>query len=688
MFYWEGDRVRRPASLYFILLSLSGIRERLYLFMTSKTCYGVKYLFAYSKLLFCKTLLVIFILLSPHLILAEEIKDKDSESTLIVITPNRFENSQEVTSRSVDFIDLSDSSDKGQITISESLEETTGVRMPRVGGIGSPGSQPVEIRGIRTGGTKFLLDGLNLADPSSVSGTFEQYPPFISSDTFRGIEVLKGGSGVLYGSNGQGGAINLRTDDISSGSKFKSNIYGGSFGQRGGSLKNIISNENSDGILATYSFLDADGIDTHADSSTRNLLVKGEYDLIEDSLKITPIYLEIRGSNDLDLDPTLNMEDLSLIKNQDTPKNNLTSTSRLSGITLKSVLSELQSTLSIYETYSDRDFFFDFDGFESSARFKGETFNIDQSHLIKFSEELNDLVFGYQFQGQKVNNRSDDFISRSSRDSIAGFILYQKELFDRSVIGSFGHRVNHDSDISKSVSSSELGLTKIFEETRSKIHSSYTEGYRSPTLFESRGVIADYLTGDAIFVGNESLKQERSVGFDLGFTKDINENSKIDITYFRTDFKESIVYDFVNNTHENGGGGVAEGFELSSNGSLTNNILYNLAYTNLFNADLKNSGRRLRTPKNWLGASITFEYEDYSITPELRYRDSQNIKFFGFEENFKEKNYLITNLSGIYHLNKKIDVYLRGENLADVNYTEAGWQMPGLSLLSGIKFAF
>ena len=89
-------------------------------------------------------------------------------------------------------------------------------------GCGVCGTSNIRINGMEGPYTSVLIDGMpimgSLASVYGLDG--------ISSNIIESIEIIKGPSSTLYGSEAMGGVINIRTKDPGTGSQFTTDIYG------------------------------------------------------------------------------------------------------------------------------------------------------------------------------------------------------------------------------------------------------------------------------------------------------------------------------------------------------------------------------------------------------------------------------------------------------------------------------
>ncbi|KXO12898.1 ligand-gated channel [Moritella sp. JT01] len=133
----------------------------------------------------------------------------------VVVSATRTEQSINDVSSSISSVSA-DSIDKTMAAdIKEALKATPGVA---VNGSGRFGMSGINIRGMDDSRVKIMVDGVAQPVPYN-PGSNEQrkYPSSIEVDTLQSIEINKGPSSTLYGSDALGGAVVMRTknpDDV------------------------------------------------------------------------------------------------------------------------------------------------------------------------------------------------------------------------------------------------------------------------------------------------------------------------------------------------------------------------------------------------------------------------------------------------------------------------------------------
>ena len=125
----------------------------------------------------------------------------------IVVTATGIEQDIRDTGTAISVIDTADIIDQQIISIADILQELPGVSVTQSGGLGSQAS--VRIRGAESDQTLVLINGIRVNDPSSPDGAFD-FGNLLAGNIER-VEVLRGASGVTWGSQAVGGVVNITT---------------------------------------------------------------------------------------------------------------------------------------------------------------------------------------------------------------------------------------------------------------------------------------------------------------------------------------------------------------------------------------------------------------------------------------------------------------------------------------------
>jgi len=113
-------------------------------------------------------------------------------------------------SKALDTVDLRQMERRGEYSIPEALRNIPGLRVQQQQGPGS--LTTIQIRGLRTTDTAFLVDGFRLRDAADTQGSAN---PFLQDllivDTER-VEILRGSGSSLYGTHALAGVVNIVTN--------------------------------------------------------------------------------------------------------------------------------------------------------------------------------------------------------------------------------------------------------------------------------------------------------------------------------------------------------------------------------------------------------------------------------------------------------------------------------------------
>lgn len=145
------------------------------------------------------------LLLSTMVIAQEEKEARDLGQ--VVVSGNRFETPIEKSGKVIYKITAEEIRKTAGRTVADLLNAMPGITID--GAFGTPGTNlSYSIRGGRNRHTLILIDGLPVNDPSSIANDYDLR--LLNAQEVEYIEVLKGGSSTLYGTNAAAGVINIK----------------------------------------------------------------------------------------------------------------------------------------------------------------------------------------------------------------------------------------------------------------------------------------------------------------------------------------------------------------------------------------------------------------------------------------------------------------------------------------------
>lgn len=157
----------------------------------------------------------------------------------VVVTATRAATPVHNLPADVTVIDAEDSLSRGQTTVSEALEDTPGLGVIQVGGLGQQTS--LFAGGANSYHTLVLFDGLNINDPSTPNSSFDAGQDQINA--LSRLEVVEGPMSAVFGSDAIGGVVNMIARHGGDGP------FNARLGLAGGSLGTINSAASVDGTL-------------------------------------------------------------------------------------------------------------------------------------------------------------------------------------------------------------------------------------------------------------------------------------------------------------------------------------------------------------------------------------------------------------------------------------------------------
>ncbi|WP_373492113.1 TonB-dependent receptor plug domain-containing protein [Parasphingorhabdus sp.] len=130
-----------------------------------------------------------------------------NEDPLIIVTATGIEQDIEDTGAAISVLTEADIREQQSISLAAILQELPGVNITNSGGLGSQTS--IRIRGAENDHTLVLINGIRVNDPSTPDGSFD-FGNLLAGNIER-VEVLRGASGVTWGSQAVGGVVNVTT---------------------------------------------------------------------------------------------------------------------------------------------------------------------------------------------------------------------------------------------------------------------------------------------------------------------------------------------------------------------------------------------------------------------------------------------------------------------------------------------
>jgi vitamin B12 transporter len=533
-----------------------------------------------------------------------------------------------------------------EIVESEDIKDVANLDIVTSGPKGQVSS--LYIRGADSDQNLITLNGIPIKDHSSPTGTDD-----IGQHNFTGIssvEIIKGPMSSVYGANASGGVINLISD-------VSYNSYATlSVGSNNSSTKKVQVSDISNRLAYTISAeqQSTDGISVYPggsetdpyDSTNYNLNFMYYGDIANYRLNF------INELNNSNLDGITDTEDY---------------TGKWHWTNLQFDANTNNSRFAFNNSNHNRTY--TKDGL-LEGNYKSNTNTFLASHILNFNKA--DVTIGAEHENVDANfltNIRGAFPYTSSVDKTRntnGIFVNTNILTEDNFIISTGLRYDSIDEFGNKVTG-RYGLHK------NGYRGSVSLGYRIPTLYEMYG------QDNYGFNGNPNLKEEDTIGLELGYNNDI-----FDTAVFVTQESNAIIYDgtYVNDADKS----YTKGIETSINHSIDDYFITgNVAFTD---ARKSNGGQKLRRPK------LTSNVKVARIINGIEYSTKAN--YYGKHKDIDSKTFatidkssVITYDAELKHLKDNVEIFAGIYNISNKEYERPdGYSQLGRNWKAGFKVYF
>jgi vitamin B12 transporter len=542
----------------------------------------------------------------------------------VVITATKTQVKQSQTGKVVTVINQATLQRNVGKSLTEILNYQAGVFVN--GANNSPGSnQDYYIRGAATSNTLILLDGVPVADPSSISSYFDLNN--INPAQVERIEILKGAQSTLWGSDAVAGVINIITK------KGSSNKISPSAMISYGSYNTFKANAGLDGSIKNftynlqYGYTNSNGFSSAHDSSGNKNFDKDG--LVQNNFqanfghrinKKTDVrYTSNFGRYNTDLDAGAFRDDKDYTNENSNFVNGL-----VFNYTGK------KSTLHFVNTFINTKRIIEDDsasigGFSTYARgkYKGSSFVSELYGQTKLSGKLT-LLAGLQRMANKTSQYylslssfgpfetalGDDSAKTTNYAGYTSLSLINYKNFNAEA----GIRYNNHSVYGNNVTWSFNPSYNIDENTR--VFVNLSSAYKVPSLYQ---LYSEY--------GNKDLQPEESINYEVGVQSlSNNKKNSLRLVAFKRDIKDVIVFytdqnyvsQYINRDEQNDYGfEIENNFAIGKIGQWVTNLTYVDGDGETNNNKVKNLYRR---PNFNFNSTLTLEpVKGLTLMPSFRF---------------------------------------------------------------------
>jgi vitamin B12 transporter len=559
--------------------------------------------------------------------------------------------------------------------LTERINGLPGVSALGVGGGVDGGISSIRIRGANSYDTRILLDGIPVIDPTGTQG--QANTAFIDGSGITSIEVVNGAQSGLYGSNSGGGVVNLLTVRPTAVPTTTARIEAGSFGTARVNGTTTGPLGESFGYAVAVGAMHSDGISSASLPEDHGRSADHERDPLN-RLGVTArvearpapgttLYVGARGdlsNQDFDAGFPTDPEDASA----DNKFRSLRGTAGGAVEIEKTSFSADAAHTASKRVYDTAGYAADYRGREDYLAGKVTMHVLSPGSRRDWAVDRVDLTLGGDVQRDQatISDGSPEF---SESAALTGGWA-QALIGDRYVEASVSGRIDHHSQEGDN-GTWRCGLA-VFPIDEIKLHAALGTGFRAPSLYELYDP----------FAGNPALAAQRSRSSEIGQETRLPGGLTFSNVVFRTDYLQSIDYDFSTNAYANTGAYHSDGVESALAWKPEASGPRVLVAWTWQHANPDSEAHLLNIPRNRVVVQSAWYFDKAWASLRL---DGVSSRPFGQEL----PGYALLGAAVGYTIDRTWEVYMRGENLTNTAYeVKAGYATPGASGYGGVTATF
>lgn len=568
-----------------------------------------------------------------------------SLDTLVVTATRSEEKIKDVPAR-ITVISKSDIEKNPALNLNDLVKQDAALNVVQTGGLGQTTS--IFTRGTNSNHTLVLKDGAALIEGINGKNNTE----LLDLSDVGQIEILKGPASVQYGSDAIGGVIQLLTDTPEKNSAFITGLYG-----ENNTYKALVGLDLAqDGFFAQIrgQRLESDGTEIlntqnndQASYDQKGYNAKIGYK--QDNFKTNVSISENEGINHyLDYSTGTNTAKRDF-KNQLINWNGLYQFT--DALTLNARYSNYQDEATYIETYS-----YAYD----SERNEGDI-NLNW----KFTPKQN-ILFGVSTQDTDVTY---DYLSGKKNLGSTGYYL-QHQYNNAGIHTQAGIRLEDDDQFGQHTVGQIAGRLQIAPLT--SVYANIGSAFKAPTAYQLY----------AGFYGNQDLKPEESISYEIGLDQQFNYGLSANASVYYTKVKNLIgsnaSWQYVNIDDANMTGG-----ELGLNWK-KDQFFTSAEYAYVKTEDESTGFELVRRPRQTFTFTAGYDDGTYGVNTALVARS--HAKAQASQNSVKIPGYATIDLNAFWNVNPNIKLFTNIQNIGDVKY-KAVYSSTDTWYINGGRFA-
>ena len=609
----------------------------------------------------------------------------ENELDPVTVTASLTPLSLSKTGRNITIIKGSDFQNLPINSIDELLRYVPGIEVQARGPMGS--QSDIVIRGGTFQQVLLIIDGIRLNDP--LTGHFNSYIPIAPAEIER-VEILKGASSAIYGTEAVGGVIHIITKSFSWAKKkngLQAQLTGGQYG---------LANISAGGTWADDKNTVSGGMQSNHANGQQQRGIKGFFDLTTVSVSYSR---KINDAMQISFRTAFDNRDFAAQNYYTTFKSDTAREKVKSNWNhLKFVYQKNNQRISFDAGYKSADDYYKFSSLAPANQNKSKLF---QSLLVydrQLTEQTN-IAIGGQFLQKKItsNDRGNHAVNQT-----AGFIVLNQKI---GTYVNISPAIRYDYS---TAAGAELvpQVNLSFKKENLQLRGSAGKTTRDADFTERYNNYGKALVISGS-IGNPDLQSETSFSYEFGADYFLKNNLKISASWFQRRQKELI--DFVTtpyaqmprkeNLSPTGTYALAKNISSVNTTGFETDIQYSKEWNNQSVSSnmgvlwLK-SRSSSATPSFYISSHATFlanfsvqyRYKSLSIAYNGIYKERQPRVASAINAEVS-KNYFLMNVKlAAALLKNKLSVFVQADNLTNITYSDLlGTPMPARWLMGGVQ---
>ncbi len=607
------------------------------------------------------------------LLLSTQIFAEETLEEITIVSANKTTQSIQETTANVTVITSEEIEEKGYQNVAQAIHTQAGIQVAHSGGLGQPTS--FFVRGMDSGKVLVLIDGMRLNDPSTTNGT--ALLDNLSTSNIDQIEIIKGGSSSIWGSNASAGVINIITKEPKAGLHGSLALSYGSYHTRGVDADLTYKDEKITAqVLGSY--LETDGFsalaprDAEEDGyENKNGNIKLGYTLNENN-HVMLSYNRVRTTTEYD--------DAFSLAQADDDYSHATADQTNYALDYDFRLNNYTALFHASKGEYDREYFTT--GFFGDGVNRYKATLKEYSLINKYDYTLGKVVLGLEYKEFDGFNQYNDFAaSEAAYTNKAVYISNLYTLNENTLLETNLRYDNYDEFDNETTY--KIGLKHDY---------TFLEGFESSAnYYTSYDAPSSYQLANPSF--GSLLKPSYTKGFDVsaGYKKLLN------VTYFNNKVEDSIDYvmdplTFIGGYQNIDGESKFSGLEISSTYSPLKNLLISANYTHLIDFEKEDGTDLPRRAKDTLNASVSYYTENnIHFGVDAQYIGDRLDTDGGYPvaSDVPTGNYTLWNLNFGAKITKDLDLNINARNIFDKEYQSVyAYAAEGRSVYAKVKYGF